>query len=226
MLTELKSRIPIIALIIANLLPLAGVLWWQWDAGYLLLMYWAENLVIGFYTIAKMLSVSFSKPRLIFGALFNIVFFSIHYGGFVGMHGLFLLEFIQFGEGGIKASMGQHSWPGPLVFLEILTNVVQYIFSFMTIGMLFALLALFISHGVSFIANFILRGEYKNARPNKLMMSPYGRIFILHVVVIAGGILVVKSGSATSMLILLIAIKVAVDIVLHIRSHRKDLPDE
>ena len=220
MFQNIKPHLAIIALVVANLFPLAGVVLWDWDAGFLLLVYWAENLVIGFYNILKMLSASVQKASLFFGILFNIAFFSIHYGGFVGVHGMFLLEYLNFGEGSIKDMM-THTWPGPLVFLELLKNVIAYIFSFMTFEMLLALTALLVSHGVSFVTNFIAKAEFKTANPKKLMMSPYGRIFVMHVVIIAGGVLIMKSGSAMPMLMLLVALKIAMDVYLHQRSHRK-----
>jgi len=37
----------------ANLLPLAGVLFWSWDAFVLLMLYWLETAVIGFWTIVR-----------------------------------------------------------------------------------------------------------------------------------------------------------------------------
>ena len=36
------------------MVPLWGVLFFNWDAFYIVLLYWAENLVIGFYNILKM----------------------------------------------------------------------------------------------------------------------------------------------------------------------------
>jgi hypothetical protein len=37
------------------MVPLWGVLFFNWDAFYLVFLYWSENLVIGFYNILKML---------------------------------------------------------------------------------------------------------------------------------------------------------------------------
>ena len=38
-------------LILSNLVPLAGLLWWGWDAFVLLCLYCLETAVIGFWTI-------------------------------------------------------------------------------------------------------------------------------------------------------------------------------
>jgi hypothetical protein len=37
--------------LIANLIPLYGVLYWQWDAFQLLMLYWTETVIIAFWTI-------------------------------------------------------------------------------------------------------------------------------------------------------------------------------
>jgi hypothetical protein len=56
-------------------------------------------------------------------------------------------------------------------------------------------LALFVSHGVSFVQNYLLKGEYAAARPEKLMGSPYGRIVVMHIAILAGGFLTMAIGS-------------------------------
>jgi Family of unknown function (DUF6498) len=43
--------ISILVGVIANLLPLYGVLHWQWDAFQLLMLYWTETVIIAFWTI-------------------------------------------------------------------------------------------------------------------------------------------------------------------------------
>jgi len=47
------SNVSLIALLIANIIPLFGVLFLEWDAFSIVLLYWAENLVIGFYNVLK-----------------------------------------------------------------------------------------------------------------------------------------------------------------------------
>lgn len=37
--------------LIANLIPLYGALYWQWDAFHLLMLYWTETVIIAFWTI-------------------------------------------------------------------------------------------------------------------------------------------------------------------------------
>jgi hypothetical protein len=87
--------------------------------------------------------------------------------------------------------------------------------------MIWALLGLFISHGVSFVENFILGGEYRNSTIKELMQQPYQRIMVMHIAIIAAGVFVMKFNSPMPMLIILIFLKIVFDIFLHRRLHRK-----
>jgi len=49
------TNLPLVALVAANMVPLWGVLFLNWDAFYIVLLYWSENLVIGSYNIVKMI---------------------------------------------------------------------------------------------------------------------------------------------------------------------------
>ena len=42
------------ALILANLVPLAGVLWFGWDVWGVLIIYWLENGIFGLFNVLKM----------------------------------------------------------------------------------------------------------------------------------------------------------------------------
>ena len=87
-------------LLAANLVPLVGVIFWDWDAFILLMLYWLETAVIAFWTIVRIATM----PR---NALGNIhfegsdkpaaplalaAFFTLHAGIFMGVHFLFLWE--------------------------------------------------------------------------------------------------------------------------------------
>src|SRR5262245_55164769 len=41
----------VLAGLIANLIPLYGVLYWDWDTFQLLMLYWMETVIIAFWTI-------------------------------------------------------------------------------------------------------------------------------------------------------------------------------
>jgi hypothetical protein len=51
---EHAARHQQLALILANLVPLAGVLFWDWDIFNIVVLYWFENVIIGGINILKM----------------------------------------------------------------------------------------------------------------------------------------------------------------------------
>jgi hypothetical protein len=100
--------IPVIALLVANAIPLFGVLFLGWDAFYIVLLYWTENLVVGFYNVLKMVFAAVPHPIAHLGKLFLIPFFIVHYGGFTAVHGFFVLAlFHDEGQGPMKPDLTQ-----------------------------------------------------------------------------------------------------------------------
>ncbi len=49
-------RVPsALALVLVNLIPLLGAIFLGWNAFDVIFLYWLENIVVGFYTVIKML---------------------------------------------------------------------------------------------------------------------------------------------------------------------------
>jgi hypothetical protein len=217
----LRDKLSLAALVLANLVPLAGVLWLGWDTRFVVLLYWAENLVVGAYTVLKLALVQMERPAQHLQKLFNIPFFCIHFGGFTAVHGVLLMSFFGLGDG-MEGLMPEHTWLGPLVFVQMLVAVVTKLWGLRPPGMEWPLLALVVSHGVSFMQNFLFGREYATLTLNKVMSQPYGRIVVLHAAIIAGGIFVLKLGSPLPLLIILVGFKIGLDLWLHRRSHRTE----
>ena len=78
-----------------------------------------------------------------------------------------------------------------------------------------ALLALFVSHGISFALNFLGRREYQHMTVQKLMAAPYGRIVMMQFTLIFGGWVVMLLNNPLPALVLLIVLKVAADLRAH-----------
>jgi hypothetical protein len=150
-------------LIAANLLPLAGVLFFGWDLASVIVLFWAESAVIGFYTALKMAVVGK------FGALLMVPFFVGHFGGFMAGH--FLLIYELFVRGAFATG------PAPPVRAALYA-----IFSPLWVS----LAALFISHGVSFVDNFLGRREFVGTTMKALMVAPYNRIVVMQLALIFG----------------------------------------
>ena len=185
-----RSKLSALALMIANLIPLLGVLVWDWRIGDIMLLYWAESAVIGFYNLLKIQRVAG------WGIVFFGPFFIGHYGGFMVGHLLFIYGF--FGDNFSNSND---------------VSVAQLLLDFQ--GLAPALLGFFISHGVSYFTNFLGRREYLGIEVAAQMGQPYRRIIIMHVTIIFGGFLVMAFSSALPALLLLIALKVGADLKGH-----------
>jgi hypothetical protein len=203
------DRASIVLLVVANLVPLAGVAFWGWQVGQVVILYWMENLIVGGFNVMRILAAEGPAQDYRSGAmgpagkLFHAGFFGLHYGGFCFVHGIFLAAF--FGAGGSGGREGLDA-----MVLRMLHEPVVVV----------ALLALLVSHGWSFFRNYIGRGEYERASPRKQMGRPYPRIIVVHVFILAGAFLLQKTGSPLLPMLLFIVLKTAVDLHFHYREHR------
>ena len=117
--------------------------------------------------------------------------------------------------------MSGDPWPLWLVFIQVLVSVVEQVLAYAPPDWLLAFCALWISHGVSFVVNYMLAGERDRLSVGQLMAAPYGRIVVLHLAVIFGGMAVMAMGQPLGMLLVLVFLKIGVDVGLHLREHRK-----
>jgi hypothetical protein len=191
-----------LVLIAANALPLVGVVALHWTVFSIILLYWCENVVIGAFNVLRMATAS---PRDVAAdaiKLFLIPFFIVHYGMFAMVHGMFVLAL--FGPGG-----GTSLSPARLVA------------AVSGAGIGYGVLAITVSHGFSFVHNYLLGGEFRRASPQLLMFQPYSRVIVLHISILAGGFLAKAVGAPTVALLVLIALKTAIDLRSHLGERLK-----
>ncbi len=183
-----------LALIAANLIPLFGVLVDGWDIGQIMLLFWAESAIIGYYNLCKMWKVGR------WSLLFYGPFFVGHYGAFMAVHLLFIYALFG-GEiaGDVDISRGQ-------VFVDLLT-------------LWPALLGLLISHGLSYYTNFVKTGRGEGRNMAMQMQEPYRRIIIMHLTLIFGGFLALSLGTGIAALMLLLLLKIIADLRGHLSQH-------
>ncbi len=201
-----------VLLVLANLLPVAGVLFAGWDVGTIVLFFWAENLAIGFFNVIRLLT--HPEP----GSTFSALFFLVHYGGFTAGHGFFIYHLFNL-QDQLPAASTTTPWSTPAPAAP-LTDIAQAVVQNLPQLWLWGLLALFVSHGASLLLNDFARGERHRRSLKALMSGPYRRIMVLHVTIIIGGIVVDALGSPIYMLLMLVALKTAIDLRSHWRGHR------
>lgn len=195
----------VIALVLANLIPLYCVLAFGWEVFPLLLLFWVENVIIGGFNVLKMLLAAPQIGVSWVVKLFLIPFFCVHYGMFTFVHGVFVVAL--FG----RQLQGGGGFPGPGTFLKLISEQHLWI----------AVIGLAISHGFSFGWNYLWRGEFRTASLPALMQQPYGRVVVLHLTILGGGFLMMAMGSPTAGLVLLVVLKIILDLRSHVREHNK-----
>jgi len=199
------QRPSVVALVLANLVPVFGVVVFHWEVFPLMFLFWFENLIIGVFNVFKMLAANPESPLGWAGKLFVIPFFCVHYGMFTFIHGIFVI--LLFG-GGMRHGGG---FPNAETFWRIaMENHLGW-----------AILGLTASHAISFATNYLGNGEYKRASLQQLMGQPYGRIMVLHIAILGGGFLMLALHSPAAGLLLLVALKIALDLSAHLAERKK-----
>lgn len=209
-LVRARSSAPLalLLLLLANLLPLVGVLFLGWDVFTLLLLYWVENGIVGVLNLIKIRLAAGAPDAQSRGGLrislpagaqkaYLIPFFAFHYGLFWVVHGVFVFIFAGIAGAGIGGA-GSSLAPEAL---------------------LLGGLALLLSHGGSLYFNFLGRGEYRRTSPQAQFAQPYARMIVLHLTIVAGGTLIMGLGQPLLLMVLMVVLKTALDVILHLREH-------
>jgi len=199
-------RPSVIALILANLVPVGGVLFFGWQVFPLMFLFWSENVIVGMFNLLRMLLAMFYAQ----GVLPLIPFFCVHYGIFTIGHGLLIIDL--FG-GGLKQYGG---FPQPEMFWRVMREN--------HLG--WAVLGLAVSRGVSFATNYVGQGEFRRITSSQLMLQPYGRILVLHVALLGGAFLIQALRSPLFGLLLLVVLKTGLDLAGHLRERSKFSADD
>lgn len=206
-----RLRIPVVmsltALILVNVVPLAGVLWFGWRMFDVLMLFWMESVVIGVINLLRMAVRLFGAGEL--KGVVLIPFFTVHYFGFCAAHGLILV--LVFGPPGLS--------PAQVLGASGFFEIIRQLLSEPTLR--WGLIAIAASHLFSFLANFLWAGEWRRTGIDVLMGAPYGRIMLMHVVLVIGAAIFMAIGQPIYALALLVALKILADSSAHLRERRK-----
>lgn len=204
-------RWPVIAAIVVNLVPVVGVLFWGWSAFALIFLYWLENVVIGVRTLASMIANAAVAGGVNWLAvIFFGGFFTFHYGLFCFGHGVFVLAF--FG--------GNLSGDSILDVVGVARRVLVS-----ETNLLIGFASIVIWQAVQFVI-FLTGGEVRRTNILELMGSPYPRIIVLHLTIIAGGFVLVLLNQPLAGLVVLALIKMAFDVNEIMRSEKPKAANE
>jgi len=188
-----------IVLLGVNALPLAGVVFLDWQVFDVLLLYWVENVVIGAVNVLRMFRCKPTNPLQLRDRRWNLIpFFIVHYGMFCWGHLTALLGL--FATGNNYSTSLAELWSPAFIL---------------------AVIGMFASHLFSFASNFLGDGEYRRTTLRQLMRRPYGRILVLHITIIAGGGLIQALGEPVYLLLVLVVVKTLMDVKLHAMEREK-----
>lgn len=190
-----------ISLIITNIVPLFGAIFFDWSIYSILIAYWIENLIIGYFTYIKIpLSLGNNKENKIL-RLFNLPPFQ---------ENMVINRFLR-----------------DYMFFCIVHGVLLFVFFFIDVkfeidiipNILLMTVLLFISHWISYRSNFMGKKEYLRISPSQQVVMPYSRIMIMHLVVLMGGLIVENNGYKLVAVGFLVILKTAADLGSHLFEH-------
>lgn len=213
-------------LIGANLLPLGMAAGGDWGVREILPLYWFESAIIGLFNILKILmaggplmgaadgplrklerqfgslALGAFSSLMFAGRLFLAAFFTFHFGMFMLVHGVFLFGLVL---GGFKAGgdgLGFNFLPALL-------------------GVKWAVLALFLSHGASFFLNFVGGGEFRRTNARECMAQPYARVVVMHLTIILGAFASAMFSDTASVMVIFVGLKIFTDVRAHLAERGK-----
>lgn len=196
-------------LILANLVPLVGVLFLGWDGKGIIVIYILETVLIGIINALKMLTVyvingTKNEPKNNpqtqgVSGLGLIPFFLFHYNFFIFVQSVLFFAF---------SSMWEPMGKGPEPF-----NVIANFSLYVNQETAWALGSLLFANLTYFLNDFILNDKYKTETMAGLMFAPYKRIFLQQFLVILGGFIFLLTGGIAIVMGLFVILKTIADYI-------------
>lgn len=211
MILSHKFKITAASLIITNLFLLVCAIIFEWRIYDQVMVFWSENLVIGFYTLIK---IPFCRPvssdmidhlpvspkyavyvLIPFFLLGFLIFCALH---LALIHGLFADDVEAYARAHEQDLFPQIDW----------------------IPVLIAVCALMVNHGISLGINFFGRKEYMRYTMTDMFTVPYKRLVFVHMAVMISGLTLNSFGhESVFAVILFFAVKIWVDYRRHKAEH-------
>lgn len=190
-----QRRLEIAATIVAAAIVAAGVLFFGWPTFAVLAFYWIENVAIGIFNLLRIL-VAAARARQPASGVMLGAFFTLHYGLFCLAHAYFIVAI--FG-GGVDE---RHLFEPVVALIERVTAE--------PVGFA-ALLAIVIATGIDAARWLKSADELERADPQRALFAPYGRVVVLHVVLLVGAFLLQVLRAPAAAALLLVGAKLAFD---------------
>jgi hypothetical protein len=214
------------ALVVANLIVAFVAVSQRWGYYSIIMVYWWEAVIIGFYNLGRMFVVClFGDPlgkRVGIESVLARLVLAIVLGGF------FIVKF-----GGFAIGLGLMVMAAPAVLAQgdNSNDIVAIADGLDAVGaaVMTAVAMLFLSHGVSFLMNFLGRREFKRSNVLLLLFRPYARMVLMLIVLLLGfaaAAFVPALGRTTAFAVAIVLLKLLVDLASHKFDHRRRAADE
>lgn len=191
----MKKYITEISLISSNLLLLIGIIYWQWEIFDVLIIYWLESFTIVIFNALKIHKCNrIRKEKTAPG------YFAYFY--------IYLMAALV--------------W---LIFICVFFGPWNFIISdqpggSFNVNIIFMIVFLILSHGISYKNNFIDKKEFKILSIEELFYAPIYRFVVIQVVVFFAGYYFMKTGSMMLSAIIIVLLKTFLDLFAHWQEHR------
>lgn len=186
------SIFSLIALVVMGVIPIWGLLYFDWNAGQVIVLFWIESLIVGVFTWLRVRDAernpdSRAEPFQVSS------FFLMHYGLFWLVHGVLtwvlLLVFLPSSDGGWRnIAQDSNVWKAVMGLLLLQTMV--------------------------YWREWARPQAWRGADPSQEIFRPYGRVMALHLAVLIGFWIAAFAGGGREVAIILCVIKLVVDLVL------------
>jgi hypothetical protein len=194
-------------ILFSNVIVLLLALIFHWNVVVMVLIYWAETVLIGLLNLVKMI-IHFSPDDPYKNDLTTKLFLVVFYIGIFGGYIFVILCYIVLLAGYITETRSLH---------ELL---LMYVTSSFALG----LVLLLISHIINF-GKYCTTNEYRKGTLDALFLLGFSRTLLMQVSILVGGILVVILGQQAILLVLFVGLKTVVDIRADMREKESRDPN-
>ncbi len=188
---RMKIKSPsVLAQFAANSISIVGLLFFDWNIGDILIIFWVEAVIICFFTLVMMGMVE--RWKFIFKGPFVVFIF--------GYILIFLLAFVE----GVSGEITK----------ELTGTYQQRDYLQMAIGLLPAIASFFISHGISFVLDFMGKHQYKSIDSSDIAAKFLRELIPLGAASITAVFIIAVFGNYVYLFVIALLVKIAFDMLV------------
>lgn len=208
---QLPKQSAIFTIIISNIIPIIGIIFWGWTPFYVFWLFWMETLIVSFFNAIKIImcrgdemEVKLHQSKMPFAKTHSnhsshwrkgiiYIFFRLFIFAF---YSLFIIVFL-----GFMSNTPENAFKNSQVL------------AFANTSFNYALLAFFCSQLVQFYAEFILNENYKTTHPSDFSTIFDGRQLVLHIAIVLGAVIsqfMIKGGTQNTFSMVIVVVIFAI----------------